>query len=80
MKNVFSKDLYRFYGEAGESLLRRLLRPRELKYIALFRRGQSTRFRPVANMVQMTPACTTATPGTILLNGGDLSLLITPPT
>ena len=47
MKNVFEKDLYRFYGEAGESLFRRLLRPRELKYIAMLRRGQSTRFRPL---------------------------------
>lgn len=47
MNTAFKKDLYRFYGEKGESLFRRLFRPRELKYIALFRRAQSTRFRPL---------------------------------
>ena len=35
MNSQFSKDLYRYYGEKGESLTQRLLRPVELKYIAL---------------------------------------------
>lgn len=47
MKNVFSKDLYRYYGEKGESLIQRLLRPAELKYIALFRKNQSCKFKPL---------------------------------
>lgn len=47
MKNKFSKDLYRFYGEKGESLVQRLLRPVELKYLALFRKVQSCTFKPL---------------------------------
>ena len=47
MKNVFSKDLYRYYGEKGESLVKRLMRPPELKYIALFRKTQNCRFKPL---------------------------------
>ena len=39
MKNQFSKDLYRYYGERGETLVKRLFRPAELKYIALFRKA-----------------------------------------
>lgn len=35
---AFQKDLYRFYGEKGESLLRRIFRPNELKYICVFRK------------------------------------------
>lgn len=45
MKTVFSKDLYRFYGEEGESLARRLLRPPELRYIALFRKANTCPWR-----------------------------------
>jgi serine O-acetyltransferase len=45
MKTVFSKDLYRYYGDGGESLGRRMLRPPELRYIALFRRANTCRFR-----------------------------------
>lgn len=42
MKNdVFSKDLYRYYGENGESLRDRLLRPIELKYIYVLRKAQT---------------------------------------
>ena len=41
MNKQFSKDLYRFYGDAGESFAQRLLRPVELKYIALFRKANS---------------------------------------
>ena len=47
MKNKFSKDLYRFYGEKGESFVQRLLRPTELKYLALFRKAQSCAFKPL---------------------------------
>ena len=47
MKNQFSKDLYRFYGEEGEPFYKRLLRPAELKYIALFRKANACRFRPL---------------------------------
>ena len=47
MDNKFSKDLYRYYGEKGESLAKRLLRPIELKYIALFRKASTTRFKPL---------------------------------
>ena len=47
MGSVFSKDLYRYYGEEGESLARRLLRPPELKYLALFRKANTCRFAPL---------------------------------
>ena len=47
MNTQFSKDLYRFYGEEGESLGKRLLRPVELKYIALFRKANSCKFKPL---------------------------------
>ena len=47
MNYNFSKDLYRYYGEKGESFVQRLLRPVELKYIALFRKAQSCRFKPL---------------------------------
>lgn len=46
MKNLFSKDLYRFYGEKGESIFQRLMRPPELKYIALFRKAECCSFAP----------------------------------
>ena len=41
MNPTFKKDLYRYYGEAGESPIRRLFRPVELKYLVLFRKTQS---------------------------------------
>ena len=47
MNNPFSKDLYRYYGEKGESFAKRLLRPVELKYIALFRKANSCQFAPL---------------------------------
>ena len=47
MKKVFSKDLYRYYGENGEGLIKKLLRPAELKYIALFRKTNGCKFRPL---------------------------------
>ena len=47
MKKIFSKDLYRYYGDAGESIAQRILRPPELRYIALFRKANACRFRPL---------------------------------
>ena len=47
MDNKFSKDLYRYYGEKGESFAQRLLRPVELKYIALYRRANACKFTPL---------------------------------
>ena len=42
MKNlVFRKDLYRWYGEKGESLKDRIFRPIEIKYLCVFRKLQS---------------------------------------
>ena len=45
MNKEFSKDLYRYYGDKGESFAKRLFRPVELKYIALFRKANSCKFR-----------------------------------
>lgn len=47
MNNCFKKDLYRFYGEEGEPLLKRILRPLELKYIALFRKANTCNILPL---------------------------------
>ena len=47
MSCKFSKDLYRYYGEEGEGLVKRLIRPVELKYIALFRKANNCRFKPL---------------------------------
>ncbi len=47
MSCKFSKDLYRYYGEKGESFAKRLLRPVELKYIALFRKANNCKFKPL---------------------------------
>lgn len=44
MNKMFSRDLYRYYGAKGESLAQRLLRPVELRYIALFRKANTCRF------------------------------------
>ena len=41
MKNqTFQKDLYRWYGEKGESLKNRIFRPIEIKYLCTFRKLQ----------------------------------------
>ena len=47
MNNEFSKDLYRYYGAKGETFIQKLLRPVELKYIALFRKVNTCRFQPL---------------------------------
>ena len=42
MKNfIFQKDLYRWYGEQGESFKNRMFRPMEIKYLCIFRKLQS---------------------------------------
>ena len=41
MNNIFKKDLYRYYGDKGESLKERLLRPLEIKYISCLRKAQT---------------------------------------
>lgn len=39
MKNeLFKKDLYRYYGDSGESFKNRLLRPMEIQYLFFFRK------------------------------------------
>lgn len=43
MRSVFSKDLYRYYGDRGEPFLKRIMRYPELKYIFLFRKVNETR-------------------------------------
>ncbi len=47
MNYQFSKDLYRYYGKKGETFFQRLLRPIELKYIALYRKANNCRFAPL---------------------------------
>ena len=47
MNSQFSKDLYRYYGEKGETLAQKMLRPPELKYIALFRKANNCKFAPM---------------------------------
>ena len=47
MNKVFKKDLYRYYGESGEPFVKRVLRPREIKYIALFRKANMCKFMPL---------------------------------
>lgn len=46
MNSTFKKDLYRYYGEGGEPLLKRILRPLEIKYISVFRKANTCRFLP----------------------------------
>lgn len=38
--DIFKKDLYRYYGEKGETLRQRILRPNEIKYIGCMRKIQ----------------------------------------
>ena len=47
MNSVFKKDLYRYYGDAGEPFIKRLFRPLELKYISLFRKANMCKFLPL---------------------------------
>ena len=47
MNEIFKKDLYRYYGEKGEPVLKRLFRPLEIKYIALYRKANSCKIKPL---------------------------------
>lgn len=47
MNSVFKKDLYRYYGENGEPLLKKIFRPLEIKYISLFRKTNMCKFLPI---------------------------------
>lgn len=47
MNSVFKKDLYRYYGDMGEPLLKRIFRPLELKYICLLRKANMCKFQPL---------------------------------
>lgn len=40
--SVFEKDLYRYYGETGETLKQRIFRPYEIKYIYCMRKIQES--------------------------------------
>ena len=47
MNSVFKKDLYRYYGDSSEPLLKRIFRPLEIKYISVFRKANSCKFLPL---------------------------------
>lgn len=47
MNNTFKKDLYRYYGENGEPLLKKIFRPLEIKYISVFRKANTCKFLPL---------------------------------
>jgi len=47
MNSIFKKDLYRYYGDDGEPILKRLFRPLEIKYLAAFRKANCCKFLPL---------------------------------
>lgn len=47
MNSIFKKDLYRYYGEGGEPFLKKVFRPLELQYIAIFRKANMCKFLPL---------------------------------
>jgi len=47
MNGVFKKDLYRYYGESGEPVLKKIFRPLEIKYISAFRKANMCKFLPL---------------------------------
>lgn len=47
MNKAFKKDLYRYYGDGGEPILKRIFRPLELKYISVFRKANTCKIRPL---------------------------------
>lgn len=57
MNKIFKKDLYRYYGESGEPLVKKIFRPLELKYIALFRRTNACRFKPLKLLLMLKLKC-----------------------
>lgn len=47
MNKVFKKDLFRYYGESGEPFLKKVFRPREIKYISLLRKANMCKLLPL---------------------------------
>ena len=47
MNSIFKKDLYRYYGDVGEPFFKKVFRPLEIKYIAVFRKANTCRFLPL---------------------------------
>ena len=47
MNSAFKKDLYRYYGDAGEPFIKKVLRPIEIKYISVFRKANMCSFLPL---------------------------------
>lgn len=47
MNSTFKKDLYRYYGESGEPLLKKIFRPLEIKYTYVFRKANMSEFLPL---------------------------------
>ena len=47
MKKIIKKDLYRYYGEGGEPILKKIFRPLEIKYIIAFRKANACKFLPL---------------------------------
>ena len=47
MKSIFEKDLYRYYAEKGETLIKRVFRPLEIRYISLMRKANACSFKPL---------------------------------
>ena len=43
MKNVFHKDLFRFYGNKKTSIKSKLFRPKQLQYIKIYRKCRSAK-------------------------------------
>lgn len=41
-KSVFKDDLFRYYGEQGESIKDKILRPIEIRYIYALRKAQES--------------------------------------
>ena len=47
MNSIFEKDLYRYYGETKEPLLKKIFRPLEIRYISLLRKANMCKFLPL---------------------------------
>ena len=47
MNKTFKKDLYRYYGDRGEPILKKIFRPLELKYISVYRKANTCKFLPL---------------------------------
>lgn len=41
-KSAFTSDLYRYYGDNGEGIVKKLLRPIEIKYLHAFRKANES--------------------------------------